>query len=124
VFYPAMAQALIDYCDQFKIAIHAEALNLKSSQVACFNVIFPLRLDLDLAARVLQPLLPDVDKVTAIEFEYTGDEGASKWLGEPAGGKRGQNRTSIDAAIFTGGLFAQNRSRGCVGGGFGIFRRE
>jgi hypothetical protein len=100
VFYPEMAQALLDYCDQFHIAIHSGALNLKSSQAACFNVMFPLRLDLDLAARILEPLLPDVVKVTAMEFEYTGDEGATEWLGEPAGGKRGQNRTSIDVAVW------------------------
>ncbi|GAG37290.1 unnamed protein product [marine sediment metagenome] len=38
--------------------------------------------------------------MTGIEFEYTGPRGVTEWLGEPSGGKRGQYRTSIDAAIF------------------------
>lgn len=97
--FPVMADAVIDYCAQEAIAIHSEALNLRSSQVACFNVMFPLRLDLDLARRVLAPLLPGVQRVLSIDFEYTGNDGATLWLGEPAGGKRGQNRTSIDVAI-------------------------
>lgn len=43
-----------------------------------------------------------------IEFEYTGKdeypgpEGFVTWLSEPPGGKRGQNRNSIDAAVFWG----------------------
>ena len=39
-------------------------------------------------------------QVTGLEFEYTGPGGITHWLGEPPGGKRGQNRTSIDAAVF------------------------
>lgn len=100
VFYPGIASKVINYCNENNIAIHSEALNLRSSQVSCFNVMFPLRLNLDLAIVALKPLLPGVVKVNAIEFEYTGDEKATEWLGEPAGGKRGQNRTSIDVAIW------------------------
>jgi hypothetical protein len=99
VFYAPVAQDILNYCSQEDIAIHTEVLNLRSSQVACFNVLFPLRQDLKLAAIALAPLLPGVQQVDNIEFEYTGPEGATEWLGEPAGGKRGQNRTSIDAAI-------------------------
>ena len=44
--------------------------------------------------------MPDLVEVTGIEFEYTGPAGATEWLGEPTRGKRGQHRTSIDAAIF------------------------
>jgi len=81
------------------IALHSELLNLKSSQAACLNFFFPLRQDLDLARAVLRPLLPGLRAVTGIEFEYTGPDGATEWLGEPKRGKRDQNRTSINAAI-------------------------
>ena len=99
VFYPPIAEDVIRYCGS-EIAIHSEALNLRSSQVACFNVMFPLKKNLDLAQKALASLLPGVKKVENIEFEYTGDTGATEWLGEPENGKRGQNRTSIDAAIW------------------------
>lgn len=99
-FYPPIAEAVLDYCRSGKIAVHTEALNLRSSQVCCFNVAFPLRQDLELARIALADALPDVEDVTAIEFEYTGPAEATAWLGEPAGGQRGQNRTSIDLAVW------------------------
>ena len=99
-FYPPIAAEVLEYCRSSDIAIHSEALNLRSSQVCCFNVMFPLRQDLELAKLALTDVLPDVTKVAAIEFEYTGPEEATVWLGEPAGGQRGQNRTSIDAAVW------------------------
>jgi len=100
VYYEPIAEKILLYLENKNIALHTEALNLKSSQVACFNFLFPFRLDLPLATRILQPLLLRLGAVTGIEFEYTGPIKATKWLGEPLGGKRGQNRTSIDAAIF------------------------
>lgn len=99
-FFPDIADAVLDYCSRNMVAIHSEALNLRSSQVACFNVMFPLKQDLALAHRALAPLLPGVQQVTCIEFEYTGNAGATLWLGEPPGGMRGQNRSSIDVAVW------------------------
>lgn len=99
-FYKPINREILKYLEEEDIALHTEALNLKSSQAACFNFLFPFRLNLPLATRVLKPLLPGMDEVTGVEFEYTGPIEATKWLGEPLGGKRGQNRTSIDAAIF------------------------
>lgn len=99
-FYEPFADKVLQYLENEDIALHTEALNLKSSQVACLNFLFPFRLDLSLATKVFKPLLFGLDTVTGIEFEYTGPIEATKWLGEPLGGKRGQNRTSIDAAIF------------------------
>lgn len=98
--FPPIAQDVVDYCTSNDIAIHSEALNLRSSQMCCFNLLFPLREDLPLAARALEPVLPGATAVESIEFEFTGPDGATTWLGEPAGGKRGQNRTSIDAAVW------------------------
>gem|GEM_PF-670072 len=104
VFYPPIRSAVLAYLGD-EIAVHSQVKNLKSSQVACFNILFPLSLDLNLAARVLKPVLPGVREVQAIDFEYTGPDGATEWLGEPVQGKRGQNRTSIDAAIeWTDGI--------------------
>ncbi len=100
VFYPPIAATVLNYCTENHIAVHTEALNLRSSQICCFNVLFPLRQDLDLAASALAPLLPGVQAVTAIEFEYTGGKGAAQWLGETPSRMRGQNQTSIDAAIW------------------------
>lgn len=99
-FYRDIADDVQSYCDENDIALSTEARNLKSSQVACFNVMFPMRSNAQLAKTALRPLLPGVDNVSRMEFEYTGDEGATDWLGEPPGGKRGQNRTSIDVAIW------------------------
>ncbi len=99
---PSIACKVIGYCHDSNIAIHSEFLNLRSSQACCFNVLFPLRLDLELARIALEPVLPGVREVSKIEFEYTGPDGdgATEWLGEPAGGQRGQNRTSIDTAVW------------------------
>jgi hypothetical protein len=105
-FYESLAEPILTYLAESDIALHTEALNLKSSQVACLNILFPLRMDLDFAAAVLKPFFEDLDAATGIEFEYTGPPDATEWMGEPRSGKRGQNRTSIDAAIFwvnTGG---------------------
>lgn len=98
--FEPIAQEVINYLDSNDITIHSEALNLRSSQVCCLNILFPLKKDRDLAREVLKPLLPYVKDVNEIEFEYTGPDGITEWLGEPPGGKRGQNRTSIDAAIW------------------------
>lgn len=99
-FYEPIAEKILQYLDEENIALHTEALNLKSSQVACFNFLFPFRENLNLATEVLKPFLPGLKSVEKIEFEYTGPIEATRWLGEPLGGMRGQNRTSIDAAIF------------------------
>jgi hypothetical protein len=110
-FYEPLADAILAYLAEEDIAIHSEVLNLKSSQAACLNLFFPLRQDLDLARSVLGSFLPGLREVTGIEFEYTGPQDVTgiecvgtpkvtKWLGEPERGRRGQNRTSIDAAIF------------------------
>ena len=99
-FFPPIASEVLTYCSDNDVAVHSEALNLRSSQVCCFNVMFPLRENLALAKLALAPLLPGVLDVEQIEFEYTGPPEATLWLGEPAGGKRGQNRTSVDAAIW------------------------
>jgi len=98
-FYPPIAQKVIGYCGK-DVAIHSEALNLRSSQVCCFNVMFPLRENFTLAAIILAPVLQGVRTVSRIEFEYTGSNETTEWLGEPSQGKRGQNRTSIDVAIW------------------------
>lgn len=105
-FYEPMAEAIIAYLDEEDIQQHTELLNLKSSQAACLNLLFPLRLNPLLATAVMRPFLPGLSAVTGIHFEYTaqdeatGETGCTRWLGEPPGGKRGQNRTSIDAALF------------------------
>ena len=106
-YFDGFADEALAYMKAEDIEVHTEALNLKSSQAACINFLFPLRQELSLAPTVLRNVLPDVATVTALEFEYTGQgetnrahQPCTAWLGEPASGKRGQNRTSIDAAIF------------------------
>lgn len=99
-FFGPIADDVLDYCAHSDIAIHSEALNLRSSQVCCLNVLFPLRRDCALARDALAEALPGVTEVVDIEFEWTGPTGVTEWLGEPAGGRRGQNRTSIDAAVW------------------------
>jgi len=106
-YFDGFADEALAYMKAANIEVHSEALNLKSSQAACINFLFPLRQDHELAVRVLRDILPNVAAVTGIEFEYTGQDETNRghqpctaWLGEPTSGKRGQNRTSIDAAIF------------------------
>ena len=98
--YPPIHRDLLQYLEQECIAQHREWANLRSSQVCCLNFLFPLRQQIGAAAAALSPLLPRVKVVDQIEFEYTGPDGATAWLGEPPGGKRGQNRTSVDAAVW------------------------
>lgn len=92
--------SVIAYLQANDIAFHTESLNLKSSQACCFNFLYPIRQDLDLASSVLKAWLSDLGQVTRIEFEYTGPEAVTEWLGEPPAGKRGQNRTSADAVTW------------------------
>lgn len=103
-FWSNIASKVLEYFSKEKIALHSEVLNLRSSQGCCLNFLFPFREKLYMAQRALQSHLPGVTEVSRIEFEYTGplaeQDVVSQWLGEPLSGKRGQNRTSIDAAIF------------------------
>ena len=99
-FYEPFAKSILAYLKQENIALHSEVLNLKSSQVACMNFLFPFYQDHFLAMKVFREMIPGLDVVDAIEFEYSGPIEATKWLGEPLSGMRGQNRTSIDAALF------------------------
>jgi hypothetical protein len=108
-FFHPIAETVISYLNDKNIALHSEALNLRSSQVCCLNVLFHLKQDKELAKGSLDPLLPNVQEIKDIEFEYTGPEAATEWLGEPPGGKRGQNRTSIDAAIFWEDISGKSR---------------
>ena len=103
-FYGGFATDVLECFHTNDIALHTEALNLKSSQVACINFLFPFYQHPSRAPSVLRNLFPDIATLDRLEFEYTGQEEGSvvctDWLGEPMSGKRGQNRTSIDAAIF------------------------
>lgn len=107
--FEPIRERVVPYLDENDIALHSEAANLRSSQVCCFNFLFPLRLDLEAAAVVLAPVLRGVAAVDSIEFEDAGEEGATEWLGEPTGGRRGANRTSIDAAVRWRDLDGQRR---------------
>jgi len=91
---------VLAYLQDNDIALHTESLNLRSSQACCFNFLYPLRQDLHLASRVLEPWLRDLTQVSRIEFEYSEREAMTEWLGEPPGGKRGLYRTSVDAATW------------------------
>lgn len=99
-FYPPIYHDVLEYIGKEEIELTTQAHNLLSSQVCCLNFLFPLRQDLDKATSILSAALPGLQEVLRIEFEYTGPDSATKWLGEPAGGKRGLNRTSIDAAVW------------------------
>lgn len=96
--FEPVREPLVAYLGAQNVELHSEAANLRSSQVCCFNFLFPLRLAPEATGQILAPTLPGVAAVESLEFEVTGDDGATSWLGEPPGGKRGQNRTSIDAA--------------------------
>ncbi len=108
--YEPIAEEIIEYMKDKDIALHSEALNLRSSPICCFNVLFPLRKDKSITKVALKPLLPGVVTIDDVEFEYTGPAGTTEWLGEPPGGKRGQNRTSIDASIW----WRDNDGKSCI----------
>ena len=99
-FYSSIYKQLNEYLQSERIAVHTEIQNMRSSQACCWNFLFPLRQNLSVASIALKQVLPGVSHVAAIEFEYTGGPDVTAWLGEPQGGKRGQNRTSADAAIW------------------------
>lgn len=97
---PAIADHVPVHFRKYRIDLHKEVLNLRSSQISCLNVMFPLHLDRSVAAQALTEVLPGVTAVTEIDFEYTGPAGTTEWLREPRGGGRGRMRTSIDVAIW------------------------
>lgn len=99
-FFESIAVEVQNHCKHEGIALHSEILNLRSSQACCLNFLYPLRMHKDLAFKVLAPYFPNMESVKSIEFEYTSDADATTWLGKPLEGKRGQNRTSINAAVF------------------------
>ena len=53
VFLEGIADDVLAYCGDEDIALHSQVLNLRSSQVCCFNVMFPMRQDPGLAAAAL-----------------------------------------------------------------------
>lgn len=97
--YPPILEPVQAYCGENHIQLHSGLQNLKSSSACCYNIMFPLRLDKKLAAKVLAPVFPGLQEVIDIDFEFTGPADATEWLGEPKNGKRGMNRTSIDVAV-------------------------
>ena len=99
-FYPGIFSDVQQYLRENDVELHTEALNLLSSQVCCFNFLFPLKKDIDKANSILSAVLPRLKEVLNIKFEYTGPDSTTEWLGESSIGKRGQNRTSIDAAVW------------------------
>jgi hypothetical protein len=99
VFCSEHVDALLAYVESEGIHLNERVLNLRSSQVACLNVLFPFRQNPGWAALVLEPLLPTVARLEQVHFEFTGPESATQWLGEPAEGGRGRHHTSVDAAF-------------------------
>ena len=103
--FEGVRSAALDYFRRYGIGWHdgiadKPSNHLCDSQVCCVNFLFPLREDLGKAASILAKGIPGLRRVLRIEFEYTGPAGATEWLGEPPGGKRGQYRTSIDSAVW------------------------
>lgn len=109
-FYGSLAESILAYLKQENIALHTEVLNLKSSQVACLNFLYPFYQDHFLAMKVFREMMPGLEAVDAVDFEYSGPIEATKWLGEPLSSMRGQNRTSIDAALFWKDKSLQNHA--------------
>jgi hypothetical protein len=97
--FPEMLDEWREYARCQEIAVHDERANLCSSQIACFNFVFPLRSCLSDARRFFAPLLPCATEITSIDFEETGGPDTTAWLGEPPDGSRGAYRTSADVAI-------------------------
>ena len=66
--------------------------NLLSSMPLAFNLFAPLRLDLDLAARVIRSLIPDIDlaRVLELKFEHSPGRDLTELTGD---------RTAFDVAI-------------------------
>jgi hypothetical protein len=99
VFYPGHADTILAYAESEGLHLRDRVLNLLESQAACINVLFHFRQNPDWAALALGPLLPGVVRLEGLHFEYTGPAATTDWLGEPADGGCGQNRTSIDVAL-------------------------
>jgi hypothetical protein len=93
----------VKYFGRLRIKWHDQKHNLLSSQIACINLLFPLREYPELLKPWLSSRLEDVETVTDLDFEYIGPDDAQdpsgyrNYLNEP--GSRGQNRTSADVAV-------------------------
>jgi hypothetical protein len=82
VFYTAFADDVLQYIERERIAMHTELLNLKSSQAACLNFLFPFRKDRVFGTKVLRHFLNGLVSIEDIQFEYTGPEEALPELRE------------------------------------------
>ena len=77
--------------------------NMLSSQAMCFNLFAPLAEDLELAAEVLRPFIPDLARVRQIRIEYTPP---NEVFGDQTG------RGGVDCDVLLDVELA--RDRGCV----------
>jgi hypothetical protein len=99
-FYEGIAKDVLEYVAEEDMDFQVPFTNLISPQSACFNFLFPLRRDKQLASDIFKALLPGLETVEDIQFEYLGPSDVTTWLGEPEMGKRDMNQTGVDVAVF------------------------
>jgi len=61
---------ILDYIKKEKIRKHIFFSHLASSQVACFNLFYPIKLNKNLANQIFKDILPEFYEIIDIEFEY------------------------------------------------------
>jgi len=93
-FYPPAAEEILDYCRGRRIPILAAARDLRSSLVACLNILFPLRQNPALATLALEQVLPGLAAVQRIEFLFPAGEETEK------GELSASSRPRADAATW------------------------
>jgi len=94
--------AVLQHVEREDIGLHTFAHHVLSSQCFAFNLAGPFLEYPEQLTGALRRLLPpavaaEVASVSRVELEYDGDDPG---FGEPSHGRRGENRTSVDIAVW------------------------
>ena len=94
--------AVLRHIKRDNIALHMFAHHVMSSQCFAFNLAGPFIEHPERLSATLRRLLPpavaaEVASVSRVELEYDGEQPG---FGEPSSGRRGENRTSVDVAVW------------------------
>ena len=99
---PSHRDAVLRHIEREDIGLHTFAHHVLSSQCFAFNLAGPFLENPERLTGALRRLLPSavaakVARVTRVELEY---DGGDPGFGEPSSGRRGENRTSVDIAVW------------------------
>ena len=96
--YPPIRHGFMQYASDEAIAFHDFARHIRSSQIFCFNLFYPLIKENKMQNYIAQKFALNVDELYEWHFEYQPQQ---NYLGEWKGSQKPINYiTSVDLTIF------------------------